>query len=109
MNNHRLLAGLLGATLLSGGVRAAGNVERVLSLEELFETAETNSAQLRPYFTAELEARRAEAEARSGRLPDISASLSIALTYSPVRPHAIFPKWRTLRHTLRRTLRLLTP
>ncbi len=45
MNNHRLLAGLLGATLLSGGVRAAGNVERVLSLEELFETAETNSAQ----------------------------------------------------------------
>lgn len=77
MNNHRLLAGLLGATLLSGGVRAAGNVERVLSLEELFETAETNSAQLRPYFTAELEARRAEAEARSGRLPDINASLSV--------------------------------
>ncbi|MBP3535443.1 MAG: hypothetical protein J6J53_05450, partial [Muribaculaceae bacterium] len=31
--------------------------------------------------------------------------LLIALTYSPVRPHAIFPKWRTLR----RTLRLLTP
>lgn len=78
MNNHRLLAGLLGATLLSGGVRAAGNVERVLSLEELFETAETNSAQLRPYFTAELEARRTEAEARGGRLPDISASLSVS-------------------------------
>ena len=78
MNNLRLLAGLLGATLLSGGVRAAGNVERVLSLEELFETAETNSAQLRSCFTAELEARRAEAEARGGRLPDISASLSVS-------------------------------
>lgn len=35
--------------------------------------------------------------------------LLIALTYSPVRPHAIFPKWRTLRRTLRHTLRLLTP
>lgn len=78
MNNLRLLAGLLGATLLSGGVRAAGTDERVLSLEELFESAEANSAQLRPYFTAEEQARRAEAEARSGRLPDINASLSVS-------------------------------
>ncbi len=78
MNNHRLLAGLLAAALLSGGVRAYGGDQRVLTIEELFDVAEANSAQLRPAFTAEEEARRGIAEARSKRLPDISASLSVS-------------------------------
>ncbi|MDE5942409.1 MAG: TolC family protein [Muribaculaceae bacterium] len=78
MNNHRLLTGLLAATLLSGGVRAAGQSERVMTIEDLFEAAETGSAQLRPLFTAEEEARREISVAKSGRLPDISASLSLS-------------------------------
>lgn len=78
MNNHRLLTGLLFAALLSGGVCAVGQSPQVLTLEQLFEIAETNSVQLRPSFTAEDEARREISVARSGRLPDISASLSLS-------------------------------
>lgn len=82
MNNPRLLAGLLGVTLLSGAVRAYGQVPEpvgsVVTLEELFETAEANSAQLRPLFTAEEEARREISVARAGRLPDIDANLSVS-------------------------------
>ncbi len=76
MNNLRLLAGLLSAALLSGGVRSyAGSV---ISLEEIYEIAEANSAQLRPSMTAMEEARRDVTVARSGRLPDINASLSLS-------------------------------
>lgn len=88
MNNPRLLAGLLVATLLGGGVCAKGQVDslqirnvqtgEVLSIEDLFAIAETNSAQLRPAFTAENEARREEDVARSHRLPDIEASMSFS-------------------------------
>lgn len=53
MNNHRLLTGLLAATLLSGGVHASAQSDRIFSIEELFEIAETNSVQLRPSFSAE--------------------------------------------------------
>ena len=78
MNNHRLLAGLLCAALLSGGLRAYGAEQKVISLEELFEIAETNSVQLRPSFTAEEEARQEIAVAKSQRLPDIDATLSLS-------------------------------
>lgn len=76
MNNLRLLAGLLCVALLSGGVR--GYAGTVITLEEIFETAEANSAQLRPALTALTEAERATAEARAARLPDINASLSVS-------------------------------
>lgn len=48
MNNHRLLTGLLAAVLCGGGACVAGQTRQVLTIEELFEIAETNSAQLRP-------------------------------------------------------------
>lgn len=76
MNNLRLLAGLLTAAMLSGGVCTYG--QSVISLEEIFETAEANSAQLRPYFTATKEAEKEISVARSGRLPEITASLSLS-------------------------------
>lgn len=78
MNNHRLLTGLLAATLLSDGVCASDQNKQVLTIEELFEIAETNSAQLRPSFAAEEEARREVAVARSGWLPNINANLSFS-------------------------------
>lgn len=76
MNNLRLLTGLLSIVLSSGGVCAYG--QSVVTLEEIFESAETNSAQLRPSFTAQTEAEREISVARAGRLPDINASLSLS-------------------------------
>lgn len=76
MNNLRLLTGLLFAALLSGGVRSYG--QSVVTLDEIFRTAEANSAQLRPLFTAQSEADGEISVARSGRLPEISASLSLS-------------------------------
>lgn len=78
MNNHRLLTGLLCATLLSGGVCSFAQTRQVLSMEDLFEIAEANSVQLRPSFSAEEEAKREISIARSGRLPDINALLSLS-------------------------------
>lgn len=78
MNNHRLLTGLLVATLSGGAVRAVGQTAEVMPIETLFEIAETSSAQLRPSFAAEEEARRDISVARNGRLPDINASLSLS-------------------------------
>lgn len=76
MNNLRLLTGLLSIILSSGGVCAYG--QSVITLEEIFESAETNSTQLRPSFTAQTEAEREISVARAGRLPDINASLSLS-------------------------------
>lgn len=76
MNNLRLLTGLLSIVLSSGGVCAYG--QSVFTLEKIFETAETNSAQLRPSITAQAEAEREISVARSGRLPDINASMSLS-------------------------------
>ncbi|MBJ2182909.1 MAG: TolC family protein [Muribaculaceae bacterium] len=78
MNNPRLLMGLLSAALMGSGVCAAGQNARVISLEEIFQSAETGSAQLRPALAAEEEARHKISVARSERLPDINASLSIS-------------------------------
>ncbi|MDE6669847.1 MAG: TolC family protein [Muribaculaceae bacterium] len=76
MNNLRLLTGLFASVLLSGGVCAY--CQSVITLEEVFESAEVNSAQLRPYFTAGEEARREIDVAKSARMPDINASLSLS-------------------------------
>jgi len=78
MNNQRLLTGLLSAALLSAGVCASGQKSSVITLEQLFETAERNSVQLRPSFSAEEEALNEIRVARAGRLPDINASLSFS-------------------------------
>lgn len=78
MNNQRLLTELLSAALLSVGVCAHGQNSSVMTLEQLFETAESNSVQLRPSFSAEEEARNEISVARAGRLPDINASLSFS-------------------------------
>lgn len=78
MNNQRLLTGLLSAVLLGAGVCAFGQNPSVITLEQLFESAERNSAQLRPSFSAEEEANQEIRAARAGRLPDINASLSFS-------------------------------
>lgn len=78
MNNHRLLTGLLAAALWSGGVCAAPQTGQIFSIEQLFEIAEANSAQLRPSLSAEEEARRGISVARNSLLPDINASLSLS-------------------------------
>ncbi|MCM1520433.1 MAG: TolC family protein [Lachnoclostridium sp.] len=79
MNNLRLLTGLLTATLLSGAVCAADGVTpMVVTPEELFEIAESNSTQLRQAFSAEEVARKAVDVARADRLPDINANLSLS-------------------------------
>lgn len=76
MNNLRLLTGLLSVVLSGGGVCAYG--QSVISLEKIFETAEANSVQLRPSFTAQTEAEREISVAHAGRLPDINASMSLS-------------------------------
>lgn len=76
MNNPRLLTGLLLMALSGGGACSYG--QSVITLEEIFELTETNSAQLRPSFTAQTEAEHDISIARTGRLPDISASLSVS-------------------------------
>lgn len=78
MNNQRLLTGLLCAVLFGTGACAFGQNPSVITLEQLFESAERNSAQLRPSFSAEEEANQEIREARAERLPDINASLSFS-------------------------------
>ena len=67
---------MLAVLLSGGGVCAYG--QSVYTLEEIFEAAEANSAQLRPAITASAEARAAVSEARTKRLPDIDASLNLS-------------------------------
>lgn len=78
MNNLRLLTALLAAILLHGSGCVQARAGLTVSIEDLFALAETNSVQLRPSFAAEQEADRRIAVARSGRLPDINASLSLS-------------------------------
>ncbi|MDE7153073.1 MAG: TolC family protein [Muribaculaceae bacterium] len=76
MNNLRLLAILLYAALAGGGAGVSG--QTVMTLDELFRIAETNSASLRPMFTGEQQADKELSVAKSERLPDINASLSLS-------------------------------
>ncbi len=78
MNNPRLLAGLLCAFLPGASVCSFASEEITLSPEQLFEIAETHSVQLRPAFTAEQEAEQDIRVAKSARLPEIEASLSLS-------------------------------
>lgn len=76
MNNLRLLTGLLGTVLLSCGVCASG--QAVITLDEIFASAEAASTQLRPFLTAIEEAEMAVVEARGEKFPDIGADLSLS-------------------------------
>ena len=76
MNNLRLLAGLLLAALLGGAPRLYP--QEVITLDRIFECAEANSARLRPSFSAQTEAEREISVAKAGRLPDISANLTLS-------------------------------
>lgn len=76
MNNLRLLRALLCAELLSSAVCGVG--QRVVTLDEIFMTAEAQSAQLRPALTAITVAERELDEAKSARLPDLKANLSVS-------------------------------
>lgn len=78
MNNPRLLAVLAMSALLGGGLCAVGQNARVVTLDELYQTAEQNSLQLRPSFAAEEEARQEIRVAKSGYLPDINTSMSLS-------------------------------
>lgn len=76
MNNLRLLAGLLLAALLGDGVCAYA--QQVVMLEQIFESAEANSAMLRPSFSSQAEAEHEISVAKTRRLPDINASMSVS-------------------------------
>ncbi|MDE6321176.1 MAG: TolC family protein, partial [Muribaculaceae bacterium] len=76
MNNHRLLTGFVTITLLCGGMCAY--CQPVITLEEIFDCAETNSAQLRPSISAQKEAESEISVARAARLPEITTSLSLS-------------------------------
>ncbi len=84
MNNYRLLTGLLVAFLSGGGAVTVAQdsgtplTPAVMTLEQIFDAAESGSVQLRPSVAAEEEARREIAVARDGRLPEINASLSLS-------------------------------
>lgn len=78
MNNLRLLTRLFAVALLSPGVCLFGQKQQVITIEQLYEAAENNSAMLKPSFSAEYEARREISVARSNRLPDINASISLS-------------------------------
>jgi len=86
MNNPRLLTATLAVSLLGTAVcthaltpeKVTGVKDSVISLEHLFDCAEYKSVQLRPAFSAEDEARLAVSQARSKRLPDINATLSVS-------------------------------
>ncbi|MDE6650737.1 MAG: TolC family protein [Muribaculaceae bacterium] len=67
---------MLCASLLSGGARSFG--QSVITLEEIFESAEVHSAQLRPSLTAISEADQEIKTAQTAKLPDINASLSLS-------------------------------
>ncbi|MCM1028521.1 MAG: TolC family protein [Pseudoflavonifractor sp.] len=78
MNNLRLLTGLLAAALVSGRACVSAQEKTLVSLEELFEIAESNSTRLRPSLAAIDEAQKATAEERTHRLPDINATLTLS-------------------------------
>lgn len=78
MNNFRLLIGLAVATLSSGGVCHHPCFAQIITLDEIFSSAEANSAQLRPFVTAERVADSDIDVAKAGRLPDINANLSVS-------------------------------
>ena len=78
MNNRRLLTGLFCIVLSSVVPCIYANTEKMITIEELFAIAESNSAQLRPAFTAEKVEEEGIRVAKSQLLPDIEANLSLS-------------------------------
>ena len=76
MNDLRLLKGLLCAVTLSVG--SCAFAQRVISLDEIFASAEKSSAQLKPSFSAETESALDIEVARAQRLPEVSATMSVS-------------------------------
>lgn len=76
MNNLRLLAGMLCASLWGGG--AETHAQSPITLEDIFQSVEERSLQLRPLLTAETEACEDARIARIARLPEIDASLNVS-------------------------------
>ena len=76
MNNHRLLTGMLGMVL--SGMAVCSYSQSVMTLEELFEYAETHSAQLKPAITSQDVSQHEISIARAQRLPEINANLSVS-------------------------------
>lgn len=78
MNNRRLLVWLCAIAISGWGICRAESNGRTMSLEELFEAAETGNARLRTFAIAEKVAGKEIEEARAARLPDISTSLTVS-------------------------------
>lgn len=92
----------------------------MVSLDEIFQTAEQNSATLRASEAAREEARRdimsqTMRQALAVSMKEIygwmligclAFIVVIAVSYSPLRPKAIFPSWATIRRILRRSARV---
>lgn len=76
MSNLRLFSLAVFAVTL--GISGGATSRRVVSLDEIFQTAEQNSATLRASEAAREETRRDISVARSQRLPDINASLGVS-------------------------------
>ena len=76
MNNFNLFAKLLSAILLNGALCSYG--QSIVTLEDVFESAEMNSKTLRTAFRTEAEAERDINVACVQRLPDIFASVSVS-------------------------------
>lgn len=76
MNHLRMFAGLACAVLLNGEVCAFS--QSVVTLDEIFLSAETNSARLRPLITAQSEDQKEIDFAKNKRLPEIDAKMSLS-------------------------------
>lgn len=77
MNNRKLLIGLLLSATMSSQLCIAQSAERMVTLEELYEIAETSALRLRAAAADEDVARRALNVARDNRLPDIGVTASV--------------------------------
>lgn len=78
MNNLRLLRVLLVAVLLGGRAYAEMPSGQIFTLDQLFESADRNSVYLRPAMAAQQQAQSEIEVARAGKLPDVSANLSLS-------------------------------
>ncbi|MDE7413655.1 MAG: TolC family protein [Muribaculaceae bacterium] len=76
MNNLRLLGMLLCAASASCG--AVTHAQTVVTLEEIFQSAEKGSNQLRSMISAQKETEKDIAVAKSALLPDINAGLTLS-------------------------------
>lgn len=78
MNRYHLLTGWLTAILSGSALCLSAQQISTFTIEQLFDIAESRSLQLRPYVSAAKEAELDIKVARSNRLPDINANLSVS-------------------------------